>query len=54
MSLSGKVAIVSGAADGLGQAFAIRLAEEGCKVLGFDVNKEVLDVPGITGMVADV
>ncbi|HIL83320.1 MAG: SDR family oxidoreductase [bacterium] len=54
MSLSGKVAIVSGAAQGLGRAFAIRLAEEGCEVLGFDVKTEVLDVPGVTGMVADV
>jgi NAD(P)-dependent dehydrogenase (short-subunit alcohol dehydrogenase family) len=54
MSLSGKVAIVSGAAQGLGRAFAIRLAEEGCEVLGFDVKKEVLDVPGITAVVADV
>ena len=54
MSLSGKVAIVSGAAQGLGRAFAIRLAEEGCMVLGFDVKKEVLDVAGVTGMVADV
>ena len=40
MSLSGKVAIVSGAAQGLGRAFAVRLAEEGCEVLGFDVKKE--------------
>ena len=47
MSLLGKVAIVSGAAQGLGRAFAIRLAEEGCDVLGFDVKKEVLDVPGL-------
>jgi len=54
MSLSGKVAIVSGAAQGLGRAFAVRLAEEGCRVLGFDVKKEVLDVTGVTGMVADV
>jgi NAD(P)-dependent dehydrogenase (short-subunit alcohol dehydrogenase family) len=54
MSLSGRVAIVSGAAQGLGRAFAVRLAEEGCEVLGFDVKKEVLDVPGITAMVADV
>ena len=54
MSLSGRVAIVSGAAQGLGRAFAIRLAEEGCMVLGFDVKKEVLDVAGVTGMVADV
>jgi NAD(P)-dependent dehydrogenase (short-subunit alcohol dehydrogenase family) len=54
MSLLGKVAIVSGAAQGLGREFAIRLAKEGCDVLGFDVKKEVLDVPGVTAMVADV
>ena len=54
MSLSGKVAIVSGAAQGLGRAFATRLAKEGCVVLGFDVKKEVLDVAGVTGLVADV
>lgn len=54
MSLSGKVAIVSGAAQGLGRAFAIRLATEGYKVLGFDVKKEVFDVPGVTGLMADV
>ena len=52
MSFSGKVAIVSGAAQGLGRAFAVRLAEEGCMVLGFDVKKEVLDVTGITGEIA--
>ena len=54
MSLSGKVAIVSGAAQGLGRAFAIRLAAEGYKVLGFDVKKEVFDVPGVTALIADV
>ena len=54
MNLSGKVAIVSGAAQGLGRAFAMRLENEGCKVLGFDVKKEVLEVPGITSMIADV
>ena len=45
---------MSGAAQGLGREFAIRLAKEGCDVLGFDVKKEVLDVPGVTAMVADV
>ncbi len=54
MNLAGKVAIVSGAAQGLGRAFAVRLAAEGCKVIGFDVRKEVSAVPGITGIVADV
>lgn len=54
MSVSGKVAIVSGAAQGLGRAFAERLAEEGCSVLGFDVQESVTGIPGITGVVADV
>jgi NAD(P)-dependent dehydrogenase (short-subunit alcohol dehydrogenase family) len=54
MSLSGKVAIVSGAAQGLGRAFAERLSEEGCQVLAFDINDAVKDISGITGLVADV
>jgi len=54
MSIAGKVAIVSGAAQGLGRAFAQRLASDGCRVLGFDKHEEVLKVPGITGVVADV
>ncbi len=37
MTLEGKVAIVSGAAQGLGAAFARRLSEEGAAVLAFDV-----------------
>ncbi|MBA7501242.1 hypothetical protein ES704_04004 [subsurface metagenome] len=32
MSLTNKVAIVTGAGQGLGEAIAIRLAQEGCKV----------------------
>ncbi len=54
MSVAGKVAIVSGAADGLGLGFAKRLADEGALVLGFDVDEAVLSVDGITGVVADV
>lgn len=54
MSLSGKVAIVSGAAQGLGRAFAERLAAEGCKVLAFDVRESVTEIDGVTGVVADV
>jgi NAD(P)-dependent dehydrogenase (short-subunit alcohol dehydrogenase family) len=38
MLLSGKVAIVTGAAQGIGQACAVRLAKEGAKVIVCDVN----------------
>ena len=38
----GKVAIVTGAASGMGKASAIRLAEEGAKVVLGDVNEEGL------------
>ena len=54
MNIAGKVAIVSGAAQGLGKAFAQRLAAEGCQVLGFDCKNEVEAVEGIHSMVADV
>ncbi len=54
LDISGKVAIVSGAAQGLGRAFAERLAAEGCKVLAFDVKPEVNEIEGVTAMVADV
>jgi NAD(P)-dependent dehydrogenase (short-subunit alcohol dehydrogenase family) len=40
--LKGKVAIITGAALGLGRATAIRMAEEGCAVALFDI----LDAPG--------
>ncbi len=35
--LRGKVVIVTGAAAGIGRATALRFAEEGCRVAGFDV-----------------
>src|SRR5262245_65219958 len=38
MLLAGKVAIVTGAAQGIGQACAVRLAREGAKVALCDVN----------------
>ena len=37
--LSGKVVIVTGAAAGIGRATALRFAEEGCRVAGFDVDE---------------
>ncbi|MGE4281573.1 MAG: 3-oxoacyl-ACP reductase FabG [Magnetospirillum sp.] len=41
LGLHDKVAIVTGAARGLGAATARRLAEEGCKVVVNDVNQDV-------------
>ena len=38
--LEGQVAIVTGAAQGLGKALAERLAEEGCRVVAADINFE--------------
>ena len=54
MNNSGKVAIVSGAAQGLGRAFAERLAEEGYQVLAFDVQAAIEGLDGARGVVADV
>ena len=39
MRLSGKVALVTGAAQGLGEAIARRLASEGCQVALADINE---------------
>lgn len=44
--LEGKVSIVTGAARGLGRVFALKLAEEGSKVLGVDVKIEELQKVG--------
>jgi meso-butanediol dehydrogenase/(S,S)-butanediol dehydrogenase/diacetyl reductase len=61
--LKGKIAIVSGAAQGLGEAFARRLAQEGATVLAFDVQDKITDVAAkiagetgskVVGMKADV
>jgi len=41
--LEGKKAIVTGAAQGLGAAIVEHLAEEGCDVVGWDLNLEALN-----------
>ncbi|HWE64958.1 MAG TPA: SDR family NAD(P)-dependent oxidoreductase [Chloroflexota bacterium] len=42
MRLAGKKALVTGAAQGLGQHMALALAEEGCDIAAFDVRAEQL------------
>jgi len=41
--LSGKTAIVTGAAGGIGSAVVYRLLEEGCKVVGVDLKLEAIE-----------
>ena len=57
MSLQGKVAVVTGAARGLGRAIALRLAEDGVAISAWDLNEDgaretadlirAMDVPAI-------
>jgi len=44
MKLTNKVAIVTGAGQGLGEAIAIRLAQEGCKVTLADINLSSVEI----------
>ena len=54
---TGMVAVVTGAASGIGRACAERLLAKGCAVAGFDVDpsaKETFDGPAWSGMIVDV
>ena len=51
MRLEHKVAVVTGAASGIGRASALRFAEEGAHVMAIDVNQQGLDETG--QMIAD-
>jgi NAD(P)-dependent dehydrogenase (short-subunit alcohol dehydrogenase family) len=55
--LTGQVAIVTGAARGLGRAFAERLVAEGCAVVVTDRDESILETAraiGATGHIGDV
>lgn len=59
--LAGRIALVTGAASGIGAACARRFAEEGARVVGADVQPgagvallDVRDEPGIARLVQDV
>ena len=43
--LDGKVAFISGAARGQGRAHALRLAQEGARIIGFDICAHIDTVP---------
>lgn len=52
-----KIAVVTGAGGGLGQAIVRALAEQGATVIGFDRDKEALaqvEAPGFTAEVCDL
>jgi NAD(P)-dependent dehydrogenase (short-subunit alcohol dehydrogenase family) len=55
MPHKGKLAVVTGAASGIGQATAIRLRDEGMKVIAVDMNQEALTkLTGVDHLVADL
>ena len=57
--LEGKVALVTGAASGMGREICVRFAEQGARIAALDVDEHGLDetaasVPGTLSFVADV
>lgn len=46
--LSGKIAVITGAARGIGRAAAIAMAREGARIIGIDLCAEVLPGSGVT------
>jgi NAD(P)-dependent dehydrogenase (short-subunit alcohol dehydrogenase family) len=59
-ALAGKVALITGAASGIGQAVARRFLDDGARVVGFDINAERLAAlesdlgPDFAGAAGDV
>ena len=52
--VEGKVAVVTGAARGIGRATALRLAEEGADVIAVDFGRPVATVPYALGTPAQL
>ena len=52
--LAGRIAVVTGAARGIGDAIAARMLEEGARVFSLDLNPPDLARPGVTYLAADV
>jgi SDR family mycofactocin-dependent oxidoreductase len=52
--LEGKVAFITGAARGQGRSHAIRMAEEGCDIIGVDICEDIASVPYELGTMAEL
>ena len=48
-AFSGRTALITGGASGIGRCTALRLASEGAAVVAVDVNDEALADEGLTG-----